>query len=173
MPAAEIEMANSKKIQEKVWNAAEAATRLPDSHPSSGLLLLPAINNMIDIATTRTMALQIHPPRIIYALLFGLGLSVPCWLVSDVERPIPELAPYILGFTVLTVFIVYVMLDVQYPRAGLIRGSTAGESAREYKVIIEISARTRRRKDIPFSCGTGYHRRGTGSAWSVSTIVRC
>ena len=29
MPAAEIEMANSKKIQEKVWNAAEAATRLP------------------------------------------------------------------------------------------------------------------------------------------------
>src|SRR5512132_1743729 len=26
MPAAEIEMANTKKIQEKVWNAAEAAT---------------------------------------------------------------------------------------------------------------------------------------------------
>jgi uncharacterized membrane protein YedE/YeeE len=27
---------------------------------------------------------------------------------------------YILGFTVLTVIIVYVMLDVEYPRAGLI-----------------------------------------------------
>jgi len=40
MLAAEIEMANSKKIQEKVWN--EAATRLPDSHPAAGLLLLPA-----------------------------------------------------------------------------------------------------------------------------------
>jgi hypothetical protein len=57
MLAAEIEMANSKKIQEKVWKEAEAATRLPDSRPSAGVLLLPALNNMIDIATTRTMAL--------------------------------------------------------------------------------------------------------------------
>jgi len=32
---------------------------------------------MIDITTTRTMALQMHPPRIIYALLFGRGLICP------------------------------------------------------------------------------------------------
>ena len=49
MAAAEMEMAKSKKIQEEVWTEAVAATRLPDSHPSSGLLLLPALNNMIDI----------------------------------------------------------------------------------------------------------------------------
>jgi len=28
---------------------------------------------MIDFTTTRTMAPQTHPPRVIYALLFGLG----------------------------------------------------------------------------------------------------
>jgi len=55
------------------------------------------------------------------AYLFLVG-----WF-SDVERPIPELAPYILGFTVLTVFIVYVMLDVEYPRAGLIRLESADQ----------------------------------------------
>jgi len=74
MKAAEMEMAKSKQIQEAIWTEAVAATRLPDAHPSSGLLLLPALNNMIDIPTTRTMALQLHTPRIIYALLFGLGL---------------------------------------------------------------------------------------------------
>jgi hypothetical protein len=61
-------MAKSKQIQEEIWTEAVAATRLPDSHPSSGLLLLPAINNMTDISTTRAMALQLHPPRIIGAL---------------------------------------------------------------------------------------------------------
>jgi hypothetical protein len=106
MPAAETEMAKSKKIQERVWNAAEAATRLPDSHPSSGLLLLPALNNMIDIATTRTMALQIHPPRIVYALLFGLGLI--CSLLAGFRMSSGHYRSWlhILGFTVLTVIIV-------------------------------------------------------------------
>ena len=127
MVAAEMEMANSKKIQEEVWTAAVAATRLPDSHPSSGLLLLPALNNMIDISTTRTMALQLHPPRIIYALLFGLGLI--CSLLAGFRMSSGQQRSWlhILGFTVLTVIIVYVMLDVEYPRAGLIHLESADQ----------------------------------------------
>jgi len=121
MVAAEMEMAESKKIQEEVWTAAVAATRLPDSHPSSGLLLLPSLNNMIDISTTRTMALQLHPPRIIYVLVFSLGLI--CSLLAGFRMSSGQHRSWlhILGFTVLTVIIVYVMLDVEYPRAGLIR----------------------------------------------------
>jgi hypothetical protein len=127
MVAAEMEMAKSTKIQQEVWIEAEAATRLPDSHPSSGLLLLPAINNMIDISTTRTMALQLHPPRIVYALLLGLGLI--CSLLAGFRMSIGQHRSWlhILGFTVLTVIIVYVMLDVEYPRAGLIRLESADQ----------------------------------------------
>ncbi|MFI5247994.1 MAG: DUF4239 domain-containing protein [Nitrospirales bacterium] len=127
MAAAEIEMANSRKIQEEVWTAAVAATRLPDSHPSSGLLLLPALNNMIDVTTTRTMALQLHPPRIIYVLLFSLGLI--CSLLAGFRMSSGQHRSWlhILGFTVLTVIIVYVMLDVEYPRAGLIRLESADQ----------------------------------------------
>ena len=121
MVAAEMAMAESKKIQEEIWKEAVAATRLPDSHPSSGLLLLPALNAMIDITTTRTTALQLHPPRIIYVLLFGLGLI--CSLLAGFRMSSGQHRSWlhILGFTVLTVIIVYVMLDVEYPRAGLIR----------------------------------------------------
>ena len=127
MVAAEMEMAHSKKIQEEIWTEAVAATRLPDSHPSSGLLLLPALNNMIDITTTRTMALQLHPPRIVYVLLFGLGLI--CSLLAGFRMSSGQHRSWvhILGFTVLTVFIVYVMLDVEYPRAGLIRLESADQ----------------------------------------------
>ena len=127
MVAAEMEMARSKKIQEAIWTEAVAATRLPDSHSSSGLLLLPALNNMIDISTTRTMALQIHPPRVIYVLLFGLGLI--CSLLAGFRMSSGQHRSWlhILGFSVLTVVIVYVMLDVEYPRAGLIRLESADQ----------------------------------------------
>jgi len=97
-----MEMANSKKIQEETWTAAVAATSLPDSRPFGGLLLLPAINNMIDISTTRTMALQSHPPRIIYVLLFGLGLV--CSLLAGYRMASGQHRSWlhILGFTGLT-----------------------------------------------------------------------
>jgi hypothetical protein len=127
MDAAEVEMARSKKLQDKIWSEAVAATRLPNSHPDAGKLLLPALNNMIDITTTRTMALQIHPPRIIYLLLFGLGLL--CALLAGYRMATGQNRSWlhILGFTVITVIIVYVMLDVEYPRSGLFRLEAADQ----------------------------------------------
>lgn len=61
MKAVNLDMANSKKIQAQISTEALAATCLPSSRPAAGWLLLPALNNMIDITTTRTMALQMHP----------------------------------------------------------------------------------------------------------------
>jgi len=127
MQAAAQEMAKSKQIQEEIWTEAVAATRLPGSHPDTGKLLLPALNSMFDIMTTRTMALQIHPPRIVYALLFGLGLV--CSLLAGYRMANGEHRSWlhILSYTFITVIIVYVILDVEYPRAGLIRMQTADQ----------------------------------------------
>jgi hypothetical protein len=95
MQLAEEEMAKSKELQEEIWTQAVEATRLPTSHPDGGKLLLPAINNMIDLATTRTMTLQIHPPENylcpsvqprVHLLLAGR--------LSDGKRSTPELASH-------------------------------------------------------------------------------
>ena len=76
---------------------------------------------MIDITTIRAMALQTHPPNIIYALLFSLGLI--CSLLAGYRMAIGQHRSWlhILSFAVITVIIVYVIIDVEYPRAGLIR----------------------------------------------------
>src|ERR1700758_5381477 len=134
MTAAKLEMANSKKIQEEIWTESVAATRVTDAHPAAAWLLLPALNNMIDITTTRTMALQVHPPRIIYVLLFALGLI--CSLLAGYRMSTGQHRSWlhILGFTVITVIIVYVMLDAEYPRAGLIRLETADQ------VLVDVRA---------------------------------
>jgi hypothetical protein len=118
--AAELEMANSKELQEKMWDEALAATRLPDSRPDAGLLLLPALNNMFDMMTTRTMALQVHPPTIVYLLLFALGLL--CSLLAGYRMSGGKHRSWlhILAFTTITVIIVFVAIDIEYPRAGLI-----------------------------------------------------
>jgi uncharacterized membrane protein YedE/YeeE len=133
MKAASREMANSKNIQVQIWSEAVAATRLTSSHPAAGWLLLPALNNMIDITTTRTMALQMHPPRIIYGLLFGLGLI--CSLLAGYRMAAGQRRSWlhILGFTVITVIVVYVVLDIEYPRAGLIRLEAADHALIELR----------------------------------------
>jgi hypothetical protein len=121
MKAAEAEMANSKNLQDEIWTKAVAASALPNSHPDAGKLLLPALNNMIDITTTRKMALHTHPPNIIYALLFSLGLI--CSLLAGYRMAIGQQRSWlhILSFAAITVIVVYVIIDVEYPRAGLIR----------------------------------------------------
>jgi len=119
--AAEEEMARSKKLQEEIWTASVVATGRAEAHPDAGKLLLPALNDMIDITTTRAMALQIHPPRIIYMLLFGLG--VLCSLLAGYRMSGSKHRSWlhILTFAIVTVSVVYVILDVEYPRWGLIR----------------------------------------------------
>ena len=126
--AAAAAMAESKKIQEEIWANAVDATHLPNSDPDASKLLLPVLNNMIDITTTRRGALdEMHPPRIIYALLFGLGLLG--WLLAGYRMAIGRNRRWlhILGFTAITVIIVYVILDVEYPSTGLIRLEAADQ----------------------------------------------
>jgi len=120
LEAAGIEMARSKRIQREIWTKAVVATQFRDSHVDAGKLLLPALNGMIDITTTRTMALQTHPPNVIYALLFTLGLI--CYLLAGYRMAAGKYRSWlhILSFAAITVIIVYVIIDVEYPRVGLI-----------------------------------------------------
>ena len=56
LAAAQFEITKYKELQKQIWATAVAATKLPDCHPDAGKLLLPALNNMIDITTTRSSA---------------------------------------------------------------------------------------------------------------------
>ena len=121
MEAARVEIAESKKIQREIWNKAVAATQSGDSHPDAGKLLLPALNDMIDITTTRGMALQNHPPNIIYGLLFSLGLISSVLAGYRMANGQHRSWLHIMSFALITVIVVFVIIDVEYPRAGLIR----------------------------------------------------
>jgi hypothetical protein len=43
--------------------------------PPATMLLLPALNAMMDITTTRTLATSMYPPMSIFVMLIGLALA--------------------------------------------------------------------------------------------------
>lgn len=118
--AAEAELSRSAKLQTDIWSQALAATRLPGCHPEAGKLLLPALNQMIDITTTRTMAARIHPPPIIFALLFLLALV--CSLLAGYGMAVSKRRSWlhILAFAAIAVITVFVVLEIEFPRTGFL-----------------------------------------------------
>ncbi len=114
-------LAKSGQLQKQIWTQAVAATRSPDQHPALARLLLPALNDMIDITTTRTMAARIHPPPIIFALLFLLALV--CSTLAGYGMAVSRQRSWlhILAFVTIAVISVYVVLEIKYPRMGFVR----------------------------------------------------
>lgn len=116
--AAQQALARSNALQGGIWKAClEAAS----GAPQATMLLLPALNQMFDITTTRTVALQTHPPAIIYAML-GL-VALACSLLAGYAMAGTKQRSLVhgLGFALILTLTVYVILDIEYPRVGLVR----------------------------------------------------
>jgi hypothetical protein len=119
------EIGESGRIQNEIWKASVAACRSGDSITPC-ILLLPALNEMIDITTTRAMAARIHPPLVVFlmlgtlaliaALLAGYGMATAGKTRSLFHR---------LAFAAMIAATVYVIIDIEYPRVGLIRVDSA------------------------------------------------
>ena len=114
-------LARSQALQTDLWARAVAATQLPNSDAQTKMLLMPALNQMFDLATTRVAATQMHPPAIIYAMLVGLAFASA--LLAG-YRSAGDRAPdwlHQFGFGAIIAATVYVILDMEYPRLGFIR----------------------------------------------------
>jgi hypothetical protein len=119
--AAKAELARSTRLQGEIWNYAVAAGRMEGAPPAATMLLLPALNQMIDITTTRTMALQTHPPLVIFAMLFGLALAGALLAGYGMAGGKSRSWIHMLGFAAIMAGAVYVIIEIEYPRMGLIR----------------------------------------------------
>jgi hypothetical protein len=123
LPAVEpahAEYARSTALQGRIWSAAVKA----DLSSPAQMLLLPALNEMIDITSTRAMALETHPPLVIYLLLVGLVLAsgvLAGYAGANAQRSSTHLFLFSLAMSVS----VFVVIDLEFPRAGFIRIDSA------------------------------------------------
>lgn len=117
--AALSEFKNSKRLQGEIWSQTLQAAR--DTQPAR-MLLVPALNEMFDIATTRTInAIFVHPPGIVFAMLCGVALLGSALVGYEMAKGRGRIWLHLTVFAAATSFVVYVIVDAEYPRLGLIR----------------------------------------------------
>jgi hypothetical protein len=121
LAAAKEHLAKANELQTQIWRQAVAASRAEGALPAAPVLLLPALNAMIDITTTRTMATLMHPPAVVFVMLFGLALAASLLAGYGMTGSKVRSWLHMLGFALVMAFAVYVILDLEYPRLGLIR----------------------------------------------------
>ncbi len=116
----------SERLQRQIWSRSLAAGTSPGANPDANKLLLPALNAMIDITATRRNAFNMHPPAIIFLLLYVF--SAACAYMAGYSMEIGKQHwMYTLSLALTVTLTVYATLEVEYPRRGLIRLTTQNE----------------------------------------------
>ena len=125
--AAEAERAHSTQLQGDIWTNAILVCGDSGSQ-AANMLFLPALNEMIDITTTRFYVTQNHPPPVIYLLLIALCLIGSLLAGYGMSDNKDRSWLHIVVFAAMLSLAVYVIIDIEYPRLGLIRVDSADQT---------------------------------------------
>jgi len=117
--------ADATALQRKIWTDAVGACR--EAPSPTTMLVLQSLNEMIDITTTRTVALQTHPPPVIHWGLLVLVLASALLAGYAMAESRKRNWIHMLLYTVIMATAVYLIFDLEYPRLGLVRIDAADQ----------------------------------------------
>ena len=125
----------TEKYYTKIWNLATDT-----SQNSENVLrfqqMIPALNSMIDIVTTREETKNATVPESVFWLLFMLILSSSFIIgYSDSKKQINHVL--IWGYCLMTCLTVYLILDLDRPRRGLIDVDHSEQKIVELKEMLK------------------------------------
>jgi hypothetical protein len=116
------QLEKSFTIENKIWKLSVAACK-ETNEPSGAVtqLFLPAVNKMFDIEAAGMEISRVHPPLAIFALLIGLAalsgfLAGYSTAENETKSPL-----HVLCYILITAFTIYIIVDLEFPRVGLIR----------------------------------------------------
>lgn len=112
------ELANA--LQGEIWRAALKSAGT-DGGQRALVPLVGALNAMFDAATTRVVAMRVHPPIIIFIMIGVLSLVSALLAGYGMAGSKRRSWLHVIGFSLVLSLTVYVILDLELPRAGLIR----------------------------------------------------
>jgi len=110
----------SGEQQSEIWRRAITACRA-DATPVPCSLLLPALNEMFDISATRVASHRVHPPTIIFVMLFALAAASSILAGYAMAESRSRRMVHMASFASTLCIAVYVIIDIEFPRLGLIR----------------------------------------------------
>jgi hypothetical protein len=125
--ATEARRVETAELQREIWTIASSAVQREGVPTSTSTLALGALNAMIDIAATREMATQSHPPIVVFLLLAGISLLCSVLIGYGTSQNARRSWLHTVTFAAIISLTVYVIIDLEFPRVGLIRVDAADE----------------------------------------------
>jgi hypothetical protein len=119
--ATQASLAEDAALQRQIWTNAITESFRPGTPTPVAMLLLPALNEMIDITTTRVMATRNHPPVAIFFMLVGIVLVSALLVGYGLSANKGRSWLHTLVFAAVLSLTTYVIIDLEFPRLGLIR----------------------------------------------------
>ena len=117
--AARVELERGAALQQEIWSKSVAAVQASPG-PAAAILMMPALNEMIDITTTRWVAALTHAPALVFVFV-GILALVSSLLAGYGMGRRPRNMLHGLAFAVTVALAVYVIVDFEFLRRGLIR----------------------------------------------------
>jgi len=117
---AEQELAQAEQIQQRIWSQAVIVSRADSTHIAARLLL-PALNQMIDITTSRAVWHHTHLPPLIFVLLMGVALLSGLLAGYAMAKRRSRSWLHMLVYALVVAGTIYAVVDLDYPHAGWIR----------------------------------------------------
>jgi hypothetical protein len=125
LEAAMRELGRANALQAEIWVGSVEAARRAGFRESS--LLLPALNQMFDITTTRTRAAYTHVPGVIVAALFGVAVLAALLAGHGMSTAPQRNLMHAVLFAAVVATTFYLIVDFEYPRIGLLRLDAADQ----------------------------------------------
>ena len=122
----------TEHLQREIWRLSVAAAAAPGANVDATKILLPALNTMIDITATRRNAFNLHPPAVVFLLLFVFsGGAAFLGGYSMAARGRSWFHMFALSMAV--TLTIYATLEIEYPRRGLIRLKDSDKTLIEFR----------------------------------------
>lgn len=118
---------NAEKARTALWSRVTQQSKVPNMLiPSNNMI--PALNNMFDIATTIEMNLYARVPDLIIYMLFILGL-VTSFIGGYTSKSLKQKDwIIIIAFALFSSMVTYITLDLGRPMRGVIKGNIGKEA---------------------------------------------
>ena len=126
-PATQAKLGETAELQAAIWTIAASAVQRDGVPPSTMTLVIGALNEMIDITGIQAMATRSHPPVVVFLLLVAMSLVCALLVGYATSQNAARSWLHTLTFAAVISLTVYVIIDIEFPRVGLIRVDSADE----------------------------------------------
>lgn len=138
-PAELREHATITAAQNDLWTRAVAACLGPGGEPAR-MLVLPGLNDLFHAVDRERLARRMHPPSVIWIMLGLAALAAALFAGYSMASGTARNWLYTVGIAATISVVTFVIIDLEYPRLGLVRVDSMDTALVELRATMDTGA---------------------------------